>query len=96
MNLDELAAMVEHDHADVQEFASELLQSAAGLDKAPLSLWLRLIEIRNPAVLAVICDLMKKHVSSHRLTLDQMMDLAAAAPSPVAEMGSGVPPECVL
>lgn len=89
LGLDDLVALFEHEQGDVQEFASELLQSATGLEKAPLSFWLRLVKVRNPTALAIICDLMGKHVSADRLQLDQMLDLATAAPSPVAEMGLG-------
>ncbi len=89
LGLEDIVALLEHEHADVQEFGAELLQSAAGLEKAPLSFWLKLMEVRNPRALAIVCDLMKLHVSSDRLQLDQMLELAIAAPSRVAEMGLG-------
>jgi hypothetical protein len=84
---EEVMVMLDHDAVDVQEFGAELLQTATGLAKTPLTVWLKLIETRNPTALAVICDLMKEHVSAERLSLDQMLDLANAAPSPVSAMG---------
>jgi hypothetical protein len=75
-----------HDE-EVQDFAAELLGSARGLDTTPLSIWLRLVETKNPTALAVVCDVMKKHVNPDRLTLDTMLDFATSRPTPTARMG---------
>lgn len=86
---EDLADMFEREYPDVQEFGAELLQSASGLDKAPLSMWLSLIKTRNPTALAIVCDLMKERVSAERLSLGHVLELALAKPAPVAEMGLG-------
>ena len=72
---------------DVQQFAAEVLQNAPGLEAVDLPVWMRLLGTRNPVAIAILAGLMKKHVSPSRLTPGQCVDLACAAPSPVAGLG---------
>jgi hypothetical protein len=77
------------DHADeeVAQFGAELLQSAAGLEKMPVSFWLQLLRTRNLTALLTICDIVTKHVSAERLDLTQCLELACAEATPVARLG---------
>lgn len=84
---DALLDLFESEFQDVQEFGAELLGKSKGLASAKVDLWLKLLKTTNPNALAIICDHMKRLVSSDRLNIDQMIDLACAEPSPVAQMG---------
>ena len=87
MHFAELLGLFDHDDGEVQQFAAEVLQGAAGLATLELSVWLRLLETRNVTALAAICDLMRKHVAAERLTLEQCLDVACAAATPAARIG---------
>lgn len=84
---DELFPLLGHPDGEVQQFAAEVLQRARGLEKVAVSTWLRLLETPDPGALAVVADVMRSHVLPERLTTDQCIDLACAAPSLVAWMG---------
>ena len=49
--------------------------------------WLDLLEKANPAALEVIVELMQRHVDTARLTLGEVVRLAASRPLPVARLG---------
>ncbi len=82
-----LLVLFKSEFQDVQEFGAELLGKSKGLASAKVDVWLKLLKTTNPNALAIICDHMKRLVSSDRLNIDQMIDLACAEPSPVAQMG---------
>jgi len=82
-----LLELLDHEDGEVQAFGAELFGSLGGLEKLPLETWLRLLQTKNPSVLATLCDAMVRHVTPDRLTLAQCMDLACSAPTPVARLG---------
>jgi hypothetical protein len=71
----------------VQAFAAEMLEKSTTLGKLDLATWLKLLQTRNLAALETIARLMEQHVTPDRLTLEQMVELANAAPVPVARLG---------
>jgi hypothetical protein len=73
--------------ADVQQFASQVLQDLSGLGAVPVDTWLQLLKTRDPAALSTICGLMLRHVAPERLGLAQLIALTTAAPAPVATLG---------
>jgi hypothetical protein len=77
------------DHADdlVQQLGADLLERASGLEKLGVDEWLRLLQTRNVAALETIARVMRRHVMPERLTLAQAVELASAAPVPVARLG---------
>jgi hypothetical protein len=77
------------DHADevVQQLGADLLERASGLEKLGIEDWLRLLQTRNVAALETIARVMRRHVMPERLTLAQAVELASAAPVPVARLG---------
>jgi hypothetical protein len=85
--VEELLQLLDHDDAEVQQFGARLLANAPGLATMPVSSWLRLLQTRNTEALALICEVFLKHVSSERLSLAQMVELACTRPVPVARLG---------
>ncbi|MDQ3439133.1 MAG: hypothetical protein M3478_02145, partial [Planctomycetota bacterium] len=83
----EILALLDHADDEVQQFAAELLEASPLLAKLDLPTWLKLLETRNVAALEIIARLMEQHVRPDRLTLEQVVDLANAAPVPVARLG---------
>jgi hypothetical protein len=77
------------DHADeeVQQFAARLLEASPGMSTLPLAAWFKLLETKNTLALEAICRAMQQHVAGERLTLDDCLRLACAAPVPVARVG---------
>lgn len=77
------------DHGDelVQQLGAELLERAIGLDTLSFDDWLRLLGTRNFVALETIVRVMRSHVTAERVTLAQAVDLACAAPVPVARLG---------
>ena len=84
---DELLPLLDHEDAEVQQFAAEMLERSTTLGKLELETWLKLLQTRNLAALEIIARLMEQHVAPDRLTLEQMVDIANAAPVPVARLG---------
>ena len=84
---DEILGLFDNPDGEIQQFAAELLQNARGIESLELSVWLRLLRTPNPTALAVICDVMKQHVTPERVDLDQCLDLCCAAPTPVVRLG---------
>lgn len=87
LSADQLLQLLQHPDAEVQQFAAGLLATSRGLAAWPISTWLRLTEVEDPSVLAIICEAMARHVQSARLDLAQCVALATAAPTPVARLG---------
>jgi len=72
---------------ETQQFAAQALESSPSLPSLPMTTWLRLLAVENPGALALICDLMVKHVTASRLDLRQTILLTIAQPAPVAALG---------
>ncbi len=84
---EEILPLLDHEDGEVQQFAAEMLERSTSLAKLDLATWLKLLETRNVAALEIIARLMMQHVRADQLTLEQMVDLANAAPVPVARLG---------
>jgi hypothetical protein len=87
VTIDQILALLDHADGEVQQFAAEILEASPLLPKLDLATWLKLLQTRNVAALEIIARLMEQHVRPDRLTLEQMVDLANAAPVPVARLG---------
>ncbi len=87
LSTDRLLELLDHADEDVQQFGAILLDSLAGIDHWPVSIWLRLLETRNLAALATICQAMTSRVRAERLTTEQCIELACARVTPIAKMG---------
>lgn len=79
--------LLRHASPEAQELGARLLHGVSDLDKLPISEWLELLGLDNPAALPLICELVVRHVSPARLTLTQCLHLASAKVAPVAELG---------
>jgi hypothetical protein len=74
-------------HDDVQSFGARRLKEATGLENLPLADWLELLEVQNPDVVPLVCDLVRAHVHPDRLSLAQSVALAKSGVAAVAELG---------
>lgn len=84
---DQLLALLDNADEEVQQFAAGLLESLAGVDRWPVTTWLRLLESRSVTALATICQVMNARVDPARLSFEQCVSLACARPTPVAKLG---------
>jgi hypothetical protein len=82
-----LLALLSSPHDELQTFASEVIGAAEGIEGLTIAEWLDLLRLDNPVALLFLSDLVKKHVTPGRLTLEQCVELARARPAPVAELG---------
>jgi hypothetical protein len=82
-----LLPLLDHGDEVVQQLGADLLERATGLEKLGIDDWLRLLQTRNVAALETIARVMRRHVMPERLTLAQAVELASAAPVPVAQLG---------
>jgi hypothetical protein len=82
-----IVALLDSSDAEVQRFAVSLLERSPHLATQPLDFWLRLLEVRDPTTLATICQLVERHVTRDRMTLEQCVRLATAKAAPVARLG---------
>jgi hypothetical protein len=82
-----LLAMLASPHEELQTFAAEVIGSAEGIEGLTVAEWLDLLRLDNPVAVLFLADLVKKHVSPARLSLEQCVELAKARPAPVAELG---------
>jgi hypothetical protein len=87
--LDVIMAMLDHTEPDVQALGANLFSQAKGLERLPIDTWLKLLEIKSPEALDLVCETMKKSVAPDRLTLDQCIALACAPIGTVAKLGAG-------
>jgi hypothetical protein len=72
---------------ETQQFAAQAMEAIPSLPSLPITTWFRLLTVENPGALAMICDLMVKHVTGERLDLRQTLMLAISQPAPVAALG---------
>ena len=87
ITLDELLDLLVHDDPELVSFAGERLEAARDLGAVSEDRWLELIETANPSALEAIAALMRRHLDARRLSLDQVVRLAASRPLPVARLG---------
>lgn len=87
--LERMLRFVRSPHDELQLLGVEMLRSAEGLQTMPLDQWLELLRIDNLEVVALIAELMTKHVAPDRLTREQLVALAIDRAAPVAELGFG-------
>jgi hypothetical protein len=85
--LEELLALLGHEDVEVVALAAEALQNNPGLRSLGVERWLALLETPHPNALETLCALMAAHVEPQRLTLAQVVQLAASRPVPVARLG---------
>lgn len=87
--LDAVKRLLRSPHDEVQNVGAELLRNVRGLEAMPIADWLELLAIGNHEVVALVAELMAKHVAPERLTLAQLVQLASGRVAPVAELGFG-------
>ncbi len=85
--LETIARLLDHDDAEVQQFAAKLLETSSALGTLPVASWLKLLQTKNEEALQRICDAFAKHVSGDRLDLAQCIALTCVRPVPVARLG---------
>jgi len=85
--LDDLLRLLDHEDTEVQQLGVKLLEGMAGVETLPVDFWLRLLHVRNPEVLVLLCDLMAQKIAGERLNLQQCVELACAQATPVARLG---------
>ncbi len=90
LSVETLFELLEHDDAEVQQFAASLLERLAGIDAWPLENWLRLFEVREPATLAIVCEQFQRRVAPERIDLNQSLELAISEAAPVARLGANL------
>jgi hypothetical protein len=83
----QIARMLSSDDQRVQQFGSEIVRQHPELSRLTVSTWLDLLKSTHPLMLQTVCQLMIQHVSIARLSNDQIIQLANAAATPVAELG---------
>jgi hypothetical protein len=83
----QLLRLLDDPSDQVQHFAAQLLERIGGLENLPVSAWLVMLRTRNLAALELIAKAVRRHVTAERVTVDQAVDLASAAPTPVAQLG---------
>ena len=81
--------LLEHDDEDLQQFGAELLQTSKGMERLPISTWLRFLLTKNLTALQTICDCFVKHVSAERLELGPCIELACNKATAVSRLGLG-------
>ena len=83
----QIARMLSSDDQRVQQFGSEIVRQHPDLNRLTVSTWLDLLKSTHPLMLQTVCQLMIQHVSIARLSNEQIIQLANAAATPVAELG---------
>lgn len=87
MPIETLLRLLDHADGELQQFGATLLESVAGVDAWPIDRWLRLLELRDPTALAIVCEIFSKKVAASRLDAAATAKLATARAVPVARMG---------
>lgn len=85
--IDRLLPLLDHGDELAQQLGADLLERAVGLDTLAFGDWLRLLGTRNLTALETIARVMRTYVTPERVTLAQAVELACAAPVPVARLG---------
>ncbi len=84
---EKLIQLLDHADGEVQQFGAEALQGSNRLATLTIGVWLKLLETNNPTALAIICETMRRTVTSDRLDLAQCVQLSCAKATPVARLG---------
>ncbi|WP_425616207.1 hypothetical protein NA78x_006146 [Anatilimnocola sp. NA78] len=79
--------LLEHEDNEVQQFALTLLEQSPQLATLPIANWRRLLQAKDPSLLAALCDLMRQHFASQQQPFEVWLDLATSAAVPVARLG---------
>jgi hypothetical protein len=87
LGLEPVRLLLTSPHDELQDLGAELLGSMAGLDNLPIRAWLELLALQHAGAVQTVCELVSRHVTPDRLTLEQCIDLALARTAPVAELG---------
>ena len=87
IGLDDLLDLLAHEDPDVTALAVELFRELKNLETLGVERWLELLERANSAALDAVIEMMQRHLKGARLTLEQVVRLAAARPLPVARLG---------
>ncbi|MEN6627682.1 MAG: hypothetical protein ABFD69_15765 [Candidatus Sumerlaeia bacterium] len=85
--LERVFALLNHEDADVQQFAAGLFKERRDLGKLGIDTWLRLLNTENPQALELLCGAMEQNVATQRVAFEKCVELACARPSPVAAIG---------
>lgn len=85
--IDQLMPLLSSSEPSVGEFAVELFRNHGDLANLEISAWLRLIETSEFSILPTLCEAMREHVSSERLSDDQLVELTVARVATVAKLG---------
>jgi len=80
-------SFVTSQHEELQHLGADLLKNVKGLETLAMTEWLDLLAIENLDILPIVCEVVEKHVSPSRLTLEQCVQLACAKTAPVARLG---------
>jgi hypothetical protein len=89
VELARVVALLEHPDPEVHALGVDLLARAAGLESAPLELWMRLLESKNLDVLGAVCDVMAKVVDPAKVETGRLLLWAVAPLGPVARLAMG-------
>lgn len=87
ISAEQLLMLLDHADQEVQQFGAGQLETLSGLDRWPITLWLRLLETRSLTALTTITETMGRRVSPQRLNLEQCVSLACVRATPVARLG---------
>jgi hypothetical protein len=87
LELPRVQTLLRSPHEEVLALGADLLRNVSGLETLAIGEWLELLAIDNASVVALVSELVAKHVAPDRLTLAQCVDLAGAKAAPVAELG---------
>jgi hypothetical protein len=87
LTIAQVTALLTSARDELVALGAELLPKVAGLDALPIATWLELLAIEHEDALAVVCEVVTKHVAPARLTLAQCVALACAPAAPVARLG---------
>jgi hypothetical protein len=89
IGVDRLLPLLDHEDGDVALLAASLVENAPDLASIPAETWLRLLDVRNPTVLDVICSIVTRVVNGANLSDDDVLRLCTSGAAPVARMAVG-------
>lgn len=80
--------VLRHPADDAKALGVELLRAVPTLPSLPIDEWLGFLALEDAAVVGVVVELFKQHVSPARLSLAQCVALGRSPVAPVAELGA--------
>lgn len=87
VDIDDFVRCLASEDEAVAEFGARWFSACPQLPALAVDRWLSLLKLRNPTAIETICRAMLQHVRADRLTFAQCVDVACAAPVPVARLG---------